>query len=166
MGSVARTYRKMVPLWGEIRQINMDRIPRGNSQYNKVDNMDKLDNNLGSCPDSRLCITPIICRANQRAANSSLASQQSQLQTQNAPGRLERTDVRISAPEIDWNYAVIERLDRDTLKTSLIPFDLGKLVMLHDRTQDLELQAWRRGVCFLAGRYPCSSCGADKICPS
>ena len=48
--------------------------------------------------------------------------------------------MRISAPEIDWNYAVIERLDRETLKTSLIPFDLGKLVMLHDRSQDLELQ--------------------------
>ncbi|HEX3473025.1 MAG TPA: SLBB domain-containing protein [Silvibacterium sp.] len=78
---------------------------------------------------------------NQRtASSSSLAAQQSQLQTQNTPGQLERTDVRISAPEIDWNYAVIERLDHDTLKTSLIPFDLGKLVMQHDRSQDLELQ--------------------------
>jgi len=35
---------------------------------------------------------------------------------------------------------VIERLDRDTLKTSLIPFDLGRLVMQHDPSQDLELQ--------------------------
>jgi protein involved in polysaccharide export with SLBB domain len=78
--------------------------------------------------------------ANQRAANSSLAAQQAQLQTQNTPQQAERTDVRISAPEIDWNYAVIERLDHDTLKTSLIPFDLGKLVMLHDPSQDLELQ--------------------------
>jgi len=83
---------------------------------------------------------PNSLQANQRAANSSLAAQQAQLQTQNTPGQIERTDVRISAPEIDWNYAVIERLDRETLKTSLIPFDLGKLVMLHDRSQDLELQ--------------------------
>ena len=44
------------------------------------------------------------------------------------------------APEIDWNYAVIERLDKNTLKTSLIPFDLGKLVMDHDPSQNLELQ--------------------------
>jgi len=77
---------------------------------------------------------------NQRAANSSLAAQQARLQTQNTPQQPERTDVRISAPEIDWNYAVIERLDHDTLKTSLIPFDLGRLVMQHDPSQDLELQ--------------------------
>ena len=45
------------------------------------------------------------------------------------------------APEIDWDYAVIERLDKITLKTSLIPFDLGELVMDHDPSQNLELQA-------------------------
>ena len=76
----------------------------------------------------------------QRAANSSLAAQQAQLQTQNGWPLTERTDVRISSPEIDWDYAVIERLDRDSLKTSLIPFDLGKLVMQHDQSQNLELQ--------------------------
>jgi protein involved in polysaccharide export with SLBB domain len=94
----------------------------------------------GQPPGQQPLYNPNSLQANQRAANSSLAAQQAQLQTQNAPGQPERTDVRISAPEIDWNYAVIERLDRDTLKTSLIPFDLGKLVMLHDRSQDLELQ--------------------------
>ena len=50
-----------------------------------------------------------------------------------------RTDVRISAPEIDWNYAVIERVDPQTLKTSLISFDLGKLVVNHDASQNLAL---------------------------
>jgi len=48
--------------------------------------------------------------------------------------------VRLSVPEIDWSYAVIERMDRDTLKTTLISFDLGKLVLQHDTSQDLELQ--------------------------
>jgi protein involved in polysaccharide export with SLBB domain len=42
--------------------------------------------------------------------------------------------------ETDWNYAVIERLDPSTMATSLIPFDLGKLVLDHDASQDLELQ--------------------------
>jgi protein involved in polysaccharide export with SLBB domain len=42
--------------------------------------------------------------------------------------------------ETDWNYAVIERLDTSTMATSLIPFDLGKLVLNHDATQNLELQ--------------------------
>ena len=52
----------------------------------------------------------------------------------------ERTEVRLAAPEIDWSYAVIERLDPQTLKSSLIPFDLGKLVLNHDVSQDLPLQ--------------------------
>jgi protein involved in polysaccharide export with SLBB domain len=42
--------------------------------------------------------------------------------------------------ETDWNYAVIERLDTATMATFLIPFDLGKLVLNHDASQDLELQ--------------------------
>ena len=53
----------------------------------------------------------------------------------------QRTEVQILAPEIDWNYAVIERLDRETLKTTLVPFDLGRLVLQHDASQDLELEA-------------------------
>ncbi len=50
------------------------------------------------------------------------------------------TSVRMPAPEIDWSYAVIERLDPNTLKSSLIPFNLGKLVLGHDSSQDLPLQ--------------------------
>ena len=48
--------------------------------------------------------------------------------------------VTLSAPEIDWDYAVIERLDPNTLKTSLLPFNLGKLIIDHDPSQDLVLQ--------------------------
>lgn len=48
--------------------------------------------------------------------------------------------VQIPVPEIDWSYAVIERLNPETLKSVLIPFNLGKLVMDHDPTQNLELQ--------------------------
>lgn len=48
--------------------------------------------------------------------------------------------VRIPAPDIDWSYAVIERLDPNTLKTTLIPFNLGKLVQGNDPAQNLELQ--------------------------
>jgi len=73
----------------------------------------------------------------------SLASQQNQQVLENAQqldSGYTRTDVKLSAPEIDWNYAVIERTDPQTLKTSLIPFNLGKLVMEHDPSQDLALQ--------------------------
>ena len=51
------------------------------------------------------------------------------------------TNVRLLAPDIDWNYATIERIDSGTLKTTLIPFDLGKVVLLHDASQDLELRS-------------------------
>jgi protein involved in polysaccharide export with SLBB domain len=42
--------------------------------------------------------------------------------------------------ETDWDYAVIERRDPSTMNTSLIPFDLGKLVLEHDASQDFALQ--------------------------
>ncbi len=78
--------------------------------------------------------------AQQRSSNASLAATQS-----SSAGRLlppsQRTEVRALAPEIDWDYAVIERLDPETLKTVLIPFDLGKVVLQHDASQDLDLQA-------------------------
>ena len=78
--------------------------------------------------------------AQQRAGSSSLAAQQATNSSRNQfPSQ--RTEIRALAPEIDWNYAVIERLDPETLKTTLVPFDLGKLVMQHDASQDLELQA-------------------------
>jgi protein involved in polysaccharide export with SLBB domain len=78
--------------------------------------------------------------AQQRASSSSLASAQSSSTSRYlSPGQ--RTEIRTLAPEIDWDYAVIERFDMETLKTVLLPFDLGKLVMQHDPSQDLELQA-------------------------
>ena len=44
--------------------------------------------------------------------------------------------VQPSAPEVNWDYAVIERLDQQTLTTRLIPFDLGKVVLKHDHSAD------------------------------
>lgn len=49
--------------------------------------------------------------------------------------------VVLPVPEIDWSYAVIERFDPRTLATSLVPFNLGKLVQDHDPSQDLTLEA-------------------------
>jgi protein involved in polysaccharide export with SLBB domain len=50
-----------------------------------------------------------------------------------------KTDVILSAPDIDWNYAVIERQNAADLTTSLLSFNLGKVVLDKDRSQDLEL---------------------------
>ena len=57
------------------------------------------------------------------------------------PAPAQRTEIQAIAPEIDWDYAAIERLDPQTLKNIVIPFDLGKLVLQHDASQDLDLQA-------------------------
>jgi protein involved in polysaccharide export with SLBB domain len=77
--------------------------------------------------------------AAQRASNASLAAGQP-VNAASVPASARRTDVGPVAPEIDWDYAVIERLDRATLKTTLLPFDLGKLVLQHDASQDLVLE--------------------------
>jgi len=50
-----------------------------------------------------------------------------------------RTDVILSAPDIDWDYAVIERQSAADLTTSLLSFNLGKVVLDKDQPQNLEL---------------------------
>ena len=50
-----------------------------------------------------------------------------------------KTDVILSAPDIDWDYAVIERQNAETLTTTLVPFNLGKVVLNKDQSQNLEL---------------------------
>jgi len=55
-------------------------------------------------------------------------------------GRL-RTEVKLYAPEINWDYAVIQRLDPVDLTAMLIPFSLGKAVLEGDNASNLELQA-------------------------
>ena len=75
-----------------------------------------------------------------RAAQSALGEQDTETLDQINPPAPRRTVVKLSVPEIDWSYAVIERLDPATLKTTLIPFDLGKLVLQHDSSQDMELR--------------------------
>jgi protein involved in polysaccharide export with SLBB domain len=49
------------------------------------------------------------------------------------------TDVIVNAPDLDWSYAVIERLNMATLATKLIPFNPGLLYLKGDQSQNLEL---------------------------
>jgi protein involved in polysaccharide export with SLBB domain len=76
-----------------------------------------------------------------RGGESALAEQEIETPDEINPPAPRRTVVKLSVPEIDWSYAVIERMDPATLKTTLIPFDLGKLVLQHDSSQDMDLQA-------------------------
>ena len=74
-------------------------------------------------------------------SSGTIGSQLTQLRTSGAGGQVKKNEVHLAAPDINWDYAVIERLDAGTLKTSLISFDLGQLVLNHDASQDLLLQA-------------------------
>ena len=49
-------------------------------------------------------------------------------------------DIRNLAEEINWDYAVIERLNEQDLSTTLIPFNLGKAVLENDPAQNLALK--------------------------
>jgi len=80
--------------------------------------------------------------SNRPPSDESLAEREAGLVRQKtASSGQPRNTVQLSAPEIDWDNATIERLDPVTLKTSLVNFDLGKMVLQHDQSQDLELQA-------------------------
>lgn len=48
--------------------------------------------------------------------------------------------VAMPVPAIDWSYAVIERMNPKTLANTLIPFNLGELVLDHNGSQDLALE--------------------------
>jgi protein involved in polysaccharide export with SLBB domain len=61
--------------------------------------------------------------------------------TQEQPPRIKPDALTSPELETNWNYAVIERLNPETMKRTLIPFGLGKLVLNHDRSQDLALMA-------------------------
>jgi len=79
--------------------------------------------------------------AQQRTSSTSLAAQQQEENPNRIAQGAERTEITQTAPDVDWDYAVIQRPDPNNLKTILVPFDLGELVLDHDASQDLELLA-------------------------
>lgn len=95
----------------------------------------------GTVPDQP---TQSASSSNTRNSNTlgggSLAEQQRTTRTENTAMARNVLDVSLPVPEIDWSYAVIERMDPVTLQTKLIPFDLGQLVLQHDASQDLTLE--------------------------
>ena len=62
------------------------------------------------------------------------------LETAKADAQRLINQIKPSQREVNWDYAVIERLNRNDLTTSLIPFNLGKAVIDGDPEQNLLLQ--------------------------
>jgi polysaccharide export outer membrane protein len=51
-----------------------------------------------------------------------------------------KNSVVLNAPEVDWAYAVIQRLNRNDLSSQLISFNLGKVVLEGNNADNLELE--------------------------
>jgi polysaccharide export outer membrane protein len=51
-----------------------------------------------------------------------------------------RNQIARNAPEINWDFAVIQRLNPQDLTTRLVPFNLGKLVLQGDEQNNLTLE--------------------------
>jgi protein involved in polysaccharide export with SLBB domain len=80
---------------------------------------------------------PNMAGANRMSAAG--ASVGSTVSTSSAGQFKPRNDVKLSEPDIDWSYAVIERQSKQDLTTSLLPFNLGKVILEGDASQNLEL---------------------------
>jgi len=63
------------------------------------------------------------------------------LLVQNTEQTREKDLLRSRVDQINWEYAVIKRMDRSKLSTQLIPFNLGKMVLNKDPAHNLVLQA-------------------------
>jgi polysaccharide biosynthesis/export protein len=51
-----------------------------------------------------------------------------------------QNDVRRTSPDINWDYAVVQRMDPEDLSTKLIPFNLGRAVIDRDSANDVPLR--------------------------
>jgi polysaccharide export outer membrane protein len=58
------------------------------------------------------------------------------LQIQTGSNKAALNDVTKNAPEINWDYAVIQRISSQDLSTELLPFNLGKAVLRHEPSSD------------------------------
>src|SRR3954462_12372766 len=83
---------------------------------------------LDLIPEREALITPEYYRRQNLAVRIETVSQ----------GQISN-DVRKLSEEINWDYAVIERLNPGDLTTSLIPFNLGKAVLENDQAHNLPL---------------------------
>ncbi|MFA6312416.1 MAG: SLBB domain-containing protein [Sterolibacterium sp.] len=57
-----------------------------------------------------------------------------------APGAKLSDEIKRNLSEVNWDYAVIERMNPKDLTTTLVPFNLGKAILENDPAQNLLLQ--------------------------
>jgi protein involved in polysaccharide export with SLBB domain len=151
-----------VPIYNGQRSGNGTQAQQSNGSqgYNSNSGLNSyLNQNPAATPNNNPDCDPNSTQQNQSglsigsAGNSSNGSQNGQPcvspgsrsladETQTSAGNLPRPllGVALPVPEIDWSYAVIERMNPQTLTTSLVPFNPGQLVLDHDASQNLALE--------------------------
>jgi len=107
----------------------------GNNQYSNSDQRNQSQDSQEQGDREGLMRPP-----ETSLSSGSLAEEQQAATSRNIANIGPRNTIKIPAPEIDWSYAVIQRLDPVTLKNSLVPFNPEKLLQNHDPSQNLELQ--------------------------
>jgi len=111
-----------------------------------TDNLDARDaQRLGNQPYDRDGMSSSNTGDNMRSPNGSQRYDRDDRDEDSERSRYStNTRQRIPPPLFDavnWDYAVIERLNKADLTTQVIPFNLGKAVLHGDDTNNLELQA-------------------------
>ena len=75
-----------------------------------------------------------------RGTGNSMRAAPGPLATAVAEDDSTRRSPRVAVPEVNWNYAVVERLDPGNLRTHLVPFNLGKVLVDGDESENLALE--------------------------
>ena len=91
-------------------------------------------------PDKEILLTRSYWQSENALVTGSATRYEKPLESKADEDRL-RIEVKFSAPEINWDYAALQRLNSVDLSTTLIPFSLGKAVLEGDETNNLELRA-------------------------
>ena len=112
------------------------------SQYNGLSSSTSTANlsSNGSLPTTKSSVLSSTDSTPNGAADSASGASISAAVTGTSRRFPAKNAVVLSAPEVDWAYAVVERLNRSDLSTQLVPFNLGRVVIDGDNTQNLELQ--------------------------
>jgi len=102
-----------------------------NSQSNDVQDGD-LQYQYNDQPDNS--------RPDNYRQQSDRRNQQTSEQAGRRGGETLTRDLHRASPEINWNYAIVQRVDPLNLSTKLLSFNLGKAVLDDDAANNLELR--------------------------
>lgn len=102
-----------------------------NSQYNQLNQNYPATGLPTTQPAADLASSNRVSSASASLGTNSRSASSGQFQPKN--------DVKLSEPDINWSYAVVERQSKENLTTSLLPFNLGKIILEGDPSQNLEL---------------------------